>query len=118
MAKSKRTHGGNSIGWERATEEGITEALLGQSYGSWKVTGNITNRSSHELSGFTLKIKVQDCPQGGRCVTIGESDASSYISVPPNQMRAFDLFVSLHNMPSPKKMHWTYTLEEVRGNVR
>lgn len=93
----------------------IANPTLGQPYGSWKVTGNVTNKSVHELSGFTLKIKVQDCPQPGRCITIGEDNASTSVSVPPNQMRSFDLFVSLRNMPQPQKMEWTYSLEEVRG---
>jgi len=103
----------------RPDEIVITDSVLGSPYGSWKVTGNITNRSSHELSGFTLKIKVQDCPQSGRCVTIGENDASTYsLSVPPNQMRAFELYVSLDNMPKPQKMQWTYSVQEVRGKLK
>src|SRR5262245_16805460 len=83
----------------RPDEIVFTDTVLGQTYGSWKVKGNVTNRSSHELSGFTLKIIVQDCPvSGGRCTTIGENDASAYVSVPPNQMRAFELYVSLDEM--------------------
>src|SRR6266550_1932006 len=29
----------------------FTDTVLVQTYGSWKVKGNVTNRSSHELSG-------------------------------------------------------------------
>lgn len=97
----------------------FTDTVLGQTYGSWKVKGNVTNRSPNELSGFTLKIKVQDCPvSGDRCTTIGENEVSTYLSVPPNQMRAFESYVSLYDMPEPKKWGWTYTVQEVRGKVK
>jgi len=103
----------------RPDEIVFTDTVLVQTYGSWKVKGNVTNRSSHELSGFTLKIIVQDCPvSGGRCTTIGENDASAYVSVPPNQMRAFELYVSLDDMPKPTNWGWTYTVQEVRGKVK
>jgi hypothetical protein len=105
----------------RPNEVAITDAVLGQTYGSsWKVKGNVTNRSSHELSGITLKIAVQDCPvSGGSCTTIGEDHAEAYsLSVPPNQMRAFDVHVNLQDMPKPTKWEWTYTIQEVRGKVK
>jgi hypothetical protein len=78
----------------------FTDTLLGQSSGSWRVKGNVTNRSSHELSGF------------------GEKEVSTYLSVPPNQMRAFEEFISLRDMPESKKWGWTYTVQEVRGKVK
>jgi hypothetical protein len=132
----------------RPDEIGFTHTVLGQTYGSWKVKGNVTNHSSHELSGFTLKIIVQDCPSslsptsrpqtgwdafplvepfeqtkeptvsGRHCTTIGENDASAYVSVPPNQMRAFELYVRLRDMPKPTKWEWTYSVEEARGKVK
>lgn len=103
----------------RPDEIVFTDTVLAQTYGSWKVKGNVTNRSSHELSGFTLKIIVRDCPVSGeRCTTIGENDASAYLSVPPNQMRAFELYVSLYDMPQAAKWGWTYIVQEVRGKVK
>src|SRR5262249_31476344 len=106
----------------RPDEIGFTDTVL-QSYGgSWHVKGNVTNRSAYELEGFTLKIKVQDCPVSGdgfdHCTTIGESEVSTYLSVPPNQMRAFDDYVSLSHMRQPKKLAWSYTVREVRGKVK
>jgi hypothetical protein len=103
----------------RPNEIVFTDTVLGQSYGSWKIKGNVTNRSAHELEGFTLKIEVQDCPvSGDRCTTIGEVNVSAYLSVPPNQMRSFDQYVSLYNMPTPTKWKWTYAVQEVRGKVK
>jgi hypothetical protein len=129
----------------RPDEIGFTNTVLAQTYGRWKVKGNVTNRSSHELSGFTLKIIVQDCPVSATarpdpygwdrnlegeskpsqspvelqgCTTIGESDALASVSVPPNQMRSFERYLSLENMPNPTKWEWTYNVEEVRGKVK
>jgi hypothetical protein len=88
-------------------------------YGSWKVKGSVTNRSSYELSGFTLKVTLQNCPvPADRCTTIGENEVSTYLSVAPNQMRAFEQFVYLQDMPQPTKWSWTYTVQEVRGKLK
>jgi hypothetical protein len=97
----------------------ITNTVLGQSYGGWRIQGNVTNRSTHELEGFILKIVVQDCPVSGNpCTTIGEEYVSPDLSVPPNQMRSFDRYVSLRNMPTPAKLKWTYAVQKVRGKVK
>jgi hypothetical protein len=103
----------------RLDEVVFTDTVLGQTYGSWTVKGNVTNHSAYELEGFTLKIKVQDCPVlGDRCTTVGESEVSTYLSVPPNQMRAFEHYVSLYDMPKLTKWGWAYTVQEVRGRVK
>jgi|SRR5215831_18217347 len=36
----------------RPDEIVFTDAVLGQTYGSWQVKGNVTNRSAYELEGF------------------------------------------------------------------
>jgi hypothetical protein len=36
----------------------LTDMRLGKEFASWTVKGNVTNRSSHELSGFTCKMAV------------------------------------------------------------
>jgi hypothetical protein len=96
----------------------FTDTTLAQSYGSWKVKGKVTNRSAHELSSFKLKIVVRDCPAPSGCMTIGEDEVSTYLSVLPNQTRAFERFVTLHNMPQPTKLGWTYSVQEIRGQVK
>jgi hypothetical protein len=81
--------------------------------------GKVTNRSSHELSGFTLKVTVQDCSGfEGRCVTIGEDVISSYLSVPPNQMRGFERTIHFYNMAERAKWQWTYAIQELQGKVK
>jgi hypothetical protein len=104
----------------RDDEVVFNDMRLGQgSFALWTLKGNVTNRSSHELSGFTLKVTVQDCSGfEGRCVTIGENVISDYLSVPPNQMRAFERTVHLDNMPERAKWQWTYAIQEVRGKLK
>jgi hypothetical protein len=105
----------------RPDEIVFADTVLSQTIGSlWRVKGNVTNRSSHELSGFTLKIVVRDCPVPGEpfCTTIGASEVSTYLSVPANQTRAFEELVSLRDMPESTKWGWTYTVQEVRAMVK
>jgi hypothetical protein len=103
----------------RLDEIDFTDLRLRNIGSSWRVTGNVSNRSAHELSGFTLKIRVHDCPIAGRCTTIGENDATAYLlSVPPNQTRAFDEGVYLRDMPEPTKLEWSYSVQEVRAKVK
>jgi hypothetical protein len=68
----------------RHDEVVFTDMRLGQgSFALWTLRGNVTNRSSHELSGFKLKVTVQDCSGfEGRCINIGEDVTSQYLSVP------------------------------------
>ena len=110
----------------RPDEIEITDVVLGHEIlDYWKVQGQVTNRSVHELTGFTLKITVRDCPVSGKgCTVIGEDDGStpSYsFSVPSKQMRAFEVSVNLRNLPKPvkwEKWDWNYVIQEVRGKVK
>lgn len=106
----------------RADEIVLSDMVLGQSSGFWTVKGNVTNRSSHVLSGFKLKIVVWDCPSEiiscPTGTTIGEDLISTYVSVPPNQKRAFNHSVSLRDMPQPAKLGWSYSVQEVRADVK
>jgi len=95
----------------------FNNVTLGKDYGSWKVVGTVQNNSQHELSGFDLRVFVQDCPEGSSCMTIGQDDASIFSRVPPGQLRKFDGYVSLSNMPTAKKMVWNYLLLRVKAEV-
>jgi Ca2+/Na+ antiporter len=95
----------------------FSDMVLGESSGFWRVRGNVANRSSRALSGFKLKIMVRDCPAGSSCVTIGEDLVSAYVSVPPGQKRSFDQSVRLYDMPTPTKLEWGYSVQEVRAEV-
>jgi hypothetical protein len=50
---------------------------------------------------------------GRRAVWVRIANAKSF-GWSPNQMRAFESYVSLYDMPEPKKWGWTYTVQELR----
>jgi len=96
----------------------FNDVTLRQSYGSWTVTGTVKNNSPHTLTGLTFKITVRDCPENTACVAIGEDNVEIYsVTVPPSQLRTFEGFVLLSNMPTPKKLVWNYQLVRTTAKV-
>jgi hypothetical protein len=96
----------------------LGDATLREQYGSWKIAGTIKNNSPYTLTGLTVKITVRDCPENTACVVIGEDDAIIYsVTVPPSQLRTFDGYVNLNNMPIPKKLVWNYQLVQTTARV-
>lgn len=78
---------------------------------SWEVVGNVKNNSPQTLTGFTLRITVRDCPESSDCVVIGQDDVDiGLLGVPPSQLRSFQAFPNLSDMPTPKKPTWNYEL--------
>ena len=81
------------------------------------VRGNIRNRSTHPLKAFKLQIIVEDCP-ANRCETIGEDELwETFVNVPPGQVRAFDSYVSLYGMPTPKVQQWNFRVTELEAKL-
>lgn len=96
----------------------LHDVVLRQSLGSWEVVGTVKNNSPHTLTGFTLKITVRDCPESSDCIVIGEDDVKIWLlTVPPSQLRTFQGFASLSNMPTPKKPAWNYRLVETTAKM-
>lgn len=87
---------------------------------SYKLLGEVRNNSLHELTSATLNLKAYDCPAQSitpDCSIIGEDD-DVYVSatVPSNQVRAVDAYVSFYNMPEVKgHFLWSYFIAETRG---
>ena len=74
---------------------------------SIKLVGRITNKSDrYTLEEVVFQIILKDCAPDGSCDTIGDTTATFYDSVPPNQTRGIDSHVSFSNIP------------ELRGQVR
>jgi hypothetical protein len=93
----------------------LQEVRVGKS--SWGVVGNVKNNSTHTLTGFTLRITVRDCPENVDCIVIGEGDVDILVTVPPGQLRSFDGFLNLSNMPTPKKPTWNYYLVQTTAKI-
>jgi hypothetical protein len=89
----------------------LHDVILRHPLGSWEVVGSVKNDSPYTLTGFTLEITVRDCPEGSDCIVIGEDNVKIWLlTVPPSQLRTFQGFASLSNMPTPKKPTWNYKL--------
>jgi hypothetical protein len=78
-----------------------------------KVKGTLKNNSTYTLTATKLKVTVYDC-QESPCIVIGEdNDVFISTTVPPSQLRAFDGFVSLHDLPIAKRPRWKYQIVEI-----
>jgi hypothetical protein len=96
----------------------LHDVALRKSYGSWEVVGTVKNNSAHTLTGFTLQITVRDCPENSDCIVIGEDNVKIWLlTVPPSQLRTFEGFALLSNMPTPKKLVWNYKLVETTARI-
>jgi hypothetical protein len=68
-------------------------AKLTSSGGLYQVSGSIKNKSVVELSGIKLNVTAYDCATDAtpltRCDVIGHRDVTTYVDVPPGQIRTF-----------------------------
>ena len=48
----------------------ITDVRLGNSYGSYHVTGRIKNNSPHTITGISARVQFRDCNPD--CVVVGD----------------------------------------------
>lgn len=86
---------------------------------------NLAVRVQNNSSEFTLKqvglrLAMQDCTGEGDardCVTIGESDVSMDLNIPPGQAR--DVEKTLYFSGSPPKilgeLEWSYSVSKIKG---
>jgi hypothetical protein len=82
------------------------------------VAGTLKNNSAHTLTSLMLKITVRDCAEESPCVVIGEEDVQIWnVTIPPSQLRTFEGFVELCNVPVPKKMDWNYQIVRTTAAV-
>ena len=95
----------------------LNNVKLGQSYGNWQVGGTIKNNSQYPLSQFWLHVTVRDCPTETSYVTIGDDHVGVGVKVPPGQLRAFNEYVYLTNLPTIQHMLWFYQIGSVKADM-
>ena len=92
--------------------------------GSYQLTGSLKNlNSSYTLSRLTLDLKFYDCPDKNTslkdCDIVGDVEEHIYINVPPGQVRGFDVYVYVSNLPKIKgRFTWGYSIESTRANKK
>ncbi|MEI6850039.1 MAG: hypothetical protein WCK29_03295 [archaeon] len=95
----------------------LTNLTLNKGSYLYQLHGEVKNNSSYELQDITFAVKAYDCPSStitSECVTVGEdNDVSTYIVVPPNQVRSLNdvTYVNFDNMPTIKGTFlWSYNI--------
>jgi hypothetical protein len=84
--------------------------------GSNELTGRVRNHSSaFVLTGIDLRIVLKDC-LNGNCETIGQSDKSVYLSIPPGQARDLECLVFFDHAGRPRgERQWSFALTGTKG---
>jgi hypothetical protein len=87
-------------------------------YGGYALSGNVENDSKAWLTTVRLRITLKDC-RDSSCRIVGQEDTSVSVSVPPQQMRAFDsVAIKFNELPTlgPRKCRfWSYAITSLKG---
>jgi hypothetical protein len=105
-----------------AAQVAISNGRINLKYSTYHFTGRIANNSAkYTLTQVALAITARDCasdsaPQS--CVTIGETNETMYINVPPGQARDFDetLYFSGGGLTPKGSMVWQYKVSQTRAS--
>lgn len=119
----------------------LEDMTLVPEYSGYKLKGRVKNLSKHTLSSLSFRVTMRDCEplpikfddlpnqtdvdkgktskekpwekyqKEEKCTVIGDSTTSDWLSVPPNQVRAFDTSVYFTDMPTVRgNLVWDYTI--------
>jgi hypothetical protein len=97
--------------------------LYGDSSNMFRIHGRIRNNSTrYTLNSVTLKMSITDKAPGETPTlelkdVVGESIARISITVPPQQSRGIDEYVSFADLPKLEPGHWSWgcVITEIRG---
>lgn len=80
---------------------------------------HLANRSSHTLSGLTLRVTLTNCDENGsNCQVAGVADMSgSYIFLAPGAEDEVKRWMKFDSLPPLKKWDWSYELVEIRAKT-
>ena len=76
----------------------------------YEIAGNIKNNATMPLGQFSIHATASDCPTSDTCVVIGDNTANCVLSVPSQQMRAFDSTIEWVNLPTATHFQWNYEI--------
>lgn len=100
---------------------GLENMQLNPNYGGYKVSGRIKNNSNQfTLNRIVFVITMQDCSGDAAsqsCVTIGESNISPFLTIPPGQARDFQesVYFSGGTLKPKGRLDWHYTVSQTRA---
>lgn len=96
------------------TQIELSNLSLNNRYGSWQLTGLVTNNSPYALRSVSFNVFVQNCVPASdgastpACHVVGQSRVDAYVSVPRGQQRSLSEYVSLYNLPPLSNWTWNY----------
>jgi hypothetical protein len=96
----------------------LLDLRLVRSGSYYDLRGRVRNRSSkYSLSGFTLKVTLDDCVDANTCDVVYQEDHSPLVGlVPPGQARDFEVYgIGGVDMRLKGSLKWHYALTGVRG---
>lgn len=99
----------------------LENVRLNPDYSSYKLSGRIKNNSAQfTLTRIVFAITMQDCTGDAparNCVTIGETNESVYLTIPPGQARDFQdsVYFSGGALKPKGRLDWNYSISQTRG---
>jgi hypothetical protein len=93
----------------------LSNLSLRNSYGSWELTGLVTNNSPYALRSISFNVFVQNCTAyddsgaPSDCHVVGQFRVNDYVSVPSGQQRSLSAYVSLYDLPQLSNWTWDYS---------
>lgn len=106
-----------------ASQVTISAARIYQQYGTYRLSGRITNNSQEfTLSNVEISVTVRDCVPNSTprsCVTIGDASRTLYNNIPPGQARDFDasLYFPGSGLAPKGELEWQYTISQTRASA-
>lgn len=110
-----------SLSLIKKSELVFENVTLKPDYSSYEIVGRIKNNSPrYTLKQVTFMIRMQDCSGGEpsqNCITIGESNETVYLNIPPGQARDFGEFVffSGGGFKPNGRLEWNYSVLQIKG---
>lgn len=105
------------------TQVELSDMSLRNSYGSWRLTGLVTNNSQHELRALSFDVLVENCVaptdsgSTAECHIVGQSREYVFVNVPSGQQRSLSTYVSLPDLPPLSDWNWRYTNLQTTANL-
>jgi hypothetical protein len=105
------------------TQIELSNLSLSNRYGSWQLTGLITNNSRYALRSLSFNVFIENCaaPSDGgpaqTCHVVGQSHVQAYVPVPSGQQRSLSEYVSLYDLPPLSNWSWHYADLQTTANL-
>lgn len=82
-----------------------------------RITGRIRNNSTYGIQSVEVRLVFEDCLPSNKCEMVGDEKEEIYISIPPNQSRDFEEYISGPTISPKGKIAWSYQVTSVSARV-